>query len=175
MRRLFWLMVPLANCGCVVDDPYPPPGSRELYGFDCGSGVTCEQPADSCYELTFSPSTWWTMCSLQCDSDDDCPAGACLHFSSGGLCFRSCRHDDDCAWGYCADMVSPALEGAPTRRVCWFYPAPDVNCTAAKTCADCTPLPGCGWCETSGQCSSSNEHCEGFPQTWVWEPGECAR
>ena len=146
---------------------------RDLYAFGCGETVACLSPADTCYALTWSSGASETLCSLACATDTDCPDGRCLQFDSGGLCFAACRTDQDCGAGYCNDVSSSGLPGNPTKRVCFFQPAAEVNCTTATSCETCTPLVGCGWCKSSNFCSPTTEHCEGFPSSWAWETTEC--
>ena len=51
-----------------------------------------------------------------------------------------------------------------------------VSCERLTTCATCTPVLGCGWCQSGdkGLCASDPHHCaraETF--TWTWELAFC--
>ena len=50
------------------------------------------------------------------------------------------------------------------------------SCEQLTTCATCTPVLGCGWCQAGDQglCTSDPHHCaraETF--TWTWEAAFC--
>jgi hypothetical protein len=51
------------------------------------------------------------------------------------------------------------------------------DCAQYTTCAACTPVQGCGWCESSngsGLCAGDPNACGGAQQfSWTWDPSGC--
>ena len=51
-----------------------------------------------------------------------------------------------------------------------------VPCTQFRTCDQCTPIIGCGWCsygKGQGICLSAPNECRTAQFSWTWEPAGC--
>ena len=74
----------------------------------------------------------------------------------GALCLGSCYSDD----------YQPPPSG---------YVEP-FGCERFTSCATCTPVLGCGWCQvgTKGRCTSDPDRCARAQSfTWTWELAFC--
>ncbi len=53
----------------------------------------------------------------------------------------------------------------------------DRYCRRHTTCGECTPVAGCGWCQTGvgkGMCASDPDECAGNTVfSWTWDPSGC--
>jgi hypothetical protein len=77
-----------------------------------------------------------------------------------------------------------AMVGAVCSLSCYssdgYYgpPAGDqpFSCEQLTSCATCTPVLGCGWCQSGdkGLCTSDPDRCAGVASfSWTWEPAFC--
>jgi hypothetical protein len=49
-------------------------------------------------------------------------------------------------------------------------------CTQFRTCDQCTPIIGCGWCsygKGQGICLAAPNECRTAQFSWTWEPAGC--
>jgi hypothetical protein len=85
-------------------------------------------------------------------------ASALVVFIGGSLA-SACDDGDDSGYAY-GGGESPA-------RWCAHYP----------TCGSCTPVDGCGWCQTGvgeGMCAADPNECAGSSAfSWTWDPSGC--
>jgi Plexin repeat len=75
------------------------------------------------------------------------------------LCLGSCIDGSDGAYG----PPPGSGEGHP-------------RCERFTSCATCTPVLGCGWCQsgTKGMCASEPNRCGDAPSfSWTWELAYC--
>ena len=78
-------------------------GGEEVGEDSATVGGACSSDRD-CKEVCLTGSDWpGGMCSLRCDSDDDCPYGSHCIDTERGVCMMACRSDDDCPGGYECD------------------------------------------------------------------------
>jgi hypothetical protein len=78
----------------------------------------------------------------------------------GALCSTSCWSADGYDYG-------PPPGGGRGRRE---------RCEQFTTCATCTPVIGCGWCQVGaeGLCTSSPDRCAGAETfSWTWDLAYC--
>jgi hypothetical protein len=78
----------------------------------------------------------------------------------GALCFTSCDTSDGYGYG-------PPPGGGRGRRN---------GCEQFTTCAACTPVLGCGWCQAGdkGLCTSAPDRCAGAEAfSWTWDLAFC--
>jgi hypothetical protein len=50
-------------------------------------------------------------------------------------------------------------------------------CTQFQSCAQCTPIIGCGWCsygKGQGICLAAPNECRTAQFSWTWDPSGCA-
>jgi hypothetical protein len=51
------------------------------------------------------------------------------------------------------------------------------GCGQYSTCGSCTPVNGCGWCQTptgEGLCTADPDNCANVPEfSWTWDPQGC--
>lgn len=65
--------------------------SREL-GAECTSDKDCD---DVCADGGNYPDG---MCTLHCETDDDCPSEAACVSDQGGICLYRCANNDQCTF-----------------------------------------------------------------------------
>jgi hypothetical protein len=53
----------------------------------------------------------------------------------------------------------------------------DYGCRRFTSCGTCTPVDGCGWCQTGvgkGLCAADPDECAGATAfSWTWDPSGC--
>jgi hypothetical protein len=53
----------------------------------------------------------------------------------------------------------------------------DHRCGEQTSCGSCTPIEGCGWCQTGvgqGMCAADPNECAGSTAfSWTWDPSGC--
>lgn len=86
-------------------------------------GARCDRSAE-CDDRCLAPSEDWPggFCTLDCDSDADCPADtACIQEEGGAVCAYTCVTDPGCAFlgtGYTCTERDPQPEGGAKVTVC---------------------------------------------------------
>ena len=106
---LVWLMIPVFGlalaCGDDETGDSSGPGDGEevvsedspVVGGGCFDNEGCE-------ERCLTGSDWpGGMCTLDCDSDSDCPDASNCIAKERGVCLMECGEDDDCPSGYECD------------------------------------------------------------------------
>ncbi len=79
----------LVGCGGAVGDESRTVGGPCETHSDCSDRCLVDWPGG--------------MCTLTCESDDDCPTGsACIDYQDG-VCLMKCEEDRDCPGGYECD------------------------------------------------------------------------
>jgi hypothetical protein len=51
------------------------------------------------------------------------------------------------------------------------------ECKRFASCAACTPVVGCGWCQQAdgkGLCAADPDECASTDFSWTWDPGGCS-
>lgn len=66
----------------------------DLVGGPCASAGDCE---DRCLEGGDYPGG---LCTVSCNTDEDCPPGTHCIDEEGGTCFMGCEFPEDCRVGY---------------------------------------------------------------------------
>jgi len=85
-------------------------------------GARCDRTIE-CDDRCLAPSEEWPggFCTIDCDSDNDCPEDTmCIKEGDGGVCAYFCRDDRDCIFlgGYLCKERDAQPETAGKVNVC---------------------------------------------------------
>lgn len=86
-------------------------------------GARCDRAAD-CDDMCLGPSEDWPggFCTVDCDTDADCPAdAACIDDGEAGVCAFTCATDPGCQFlgnGYTCNERNAHEADAPPVLVC---------------------------------------------------------
>lgn len=90
-RYLFIVLVTCAGCGSGGVGT-----EGDVVGGPCSGGSGCAG-GSSCLEASMYPGG---MCTLDCETQADCPGGTACVQESGGTCLLACSSAGDCREGY---------------------------------------------------------------------------
>lgn len=130
---------------------------------------------------------WAAMMGARCDPPAACTPGATVSCACPGDTHgvQTCAADGS-GYGTCSAcptaQVDSGVDVPITPPMDVPRPPTDVmtpvRCDTATSCADCTPLNGCGWCGATRTCVPATS-CTGpatgvCPSRWACFPAQCA-